>query len=68
MILNVFLMKPFHFSGILGSFEKTLADVLFEKEQQKQTYEQQLVEAKADRDTNYRHLTSLETTFSDLHV
>lgn len=53
---------------MIGSFEKALAEVMFEKEQLKQSYEQQLVEIKADRDANYRHLTSLETTFSDLHM
>lgn len=55
-------------SGVISSFEKALAEVMFEKEQLKQSYEQQLVEIKADRDDNYRHLTSLETTFSDLHM
>uniref|UniRef100_T1GES0 Transforming acidic coiled-coil-containing protein C-terminal domain-containing protein n=1 Tax=Megaselia scalaris TaxID=36166 RepID=T1GES0_MEGSC len=39
-----------------------------EKEQLSQNFEKELNEIKADRDSNYYHLTSLETTFSDLNI
>jgi len=59
----------FHcFSGVIEAYEKAIAELISEKEQQAQLHERQLQEVQADRDANYHHLTSLETTFSDLHV
>lgn len=55
-------------SGVLEQYEKAIAELIAEKEQIKQNCEKQLAEIKADRDLNYQHLTSLETTFSDLHA
>lgn len=53
---------------MLEQYEKAIAELIAEKEQIKQNCEKQLAEIKADRDLNYQHLTSLETTFSDLHA
>uniref|UniRef100_T1PLG7 Transforming acidic coiled-coil-containing protein (TACC) n=1 Tax=Musca domestica TaxID=7370 RepID=T1PLG7_MUSDO len=55
-------------TGVIEAYEKAIAELIAEKEQLIQNYEKQLAEVKADRDSNYHHLTSLETTFSDLHV
>ncbi|KAI9579236.1 hypothetical protein GQX74_004708 [Glossina fuscipes] len=55
-------------NGVIEAYEKAIAELIAEKEQLIQNYEKQLVEVKADRDSYYHHLTSLETTFSDLHV
>ncbi|KAM7362394.1 transforming acidic coiled-coil protein isoform 2-T2 [Cochliomyia hominivorax] len=55
-------------TGVIEAYEKAIAELIAEKEQLTQHYEKQLAEVKADRDSNYHHLTSLETTFSDLHV
>ncbi|XP_032576195.1 uncharacterized protein LOC6613860 isoform X2 [Drosophila sechellia] len=55
-------------NGVIEAYEKAIAELISEKEQQAQLHERQLQEVQADRDANYHHLTSLETTFSDLHV
>ncbi|XP_053969829.1 transforming acidic coiled-coil-containing protein 2 isoform X6 [Anastrepha ludens] len=55
-------------TGVIEAYEKAIAELIAGKEELIQSYEKQLAEAKADRDSNYQHLTSLETTFADLHV
>ncbi|KAH8294818.1 hypothetical protein KR018_003378 [Drosophila ironensis] len=55
-------------NGVIEAYEKAIAELISEKEQLSQGYERQLQEVQADRDDNYHHLMSLETTFSDLHV
>ncbi|XP_067615884.1 serine-rich adhesin for platelets isoform X3 [Eurosta solidaginis] len=55
-------------TGVIEAYEKAIAELIAEKEQLIQNYEKQLSEVKTDRDSNYQHLTSLETTFTDLHV
>ncbi|EDV47814.2 uncharacterized protein LOC6551753 isoform X1 [Drosophila erecta] len=55
-------------NGVIEAYEKAIAELISEKEQQAQLHERQLQEVQTDRDANYHHLTSLETTFSDLHV
>ncbi|XP_017119829.1 uncharacterized protein LOC108141124 isoform X2 [Drosophila elegans] len=55
-------------NGVIEAYEKAIAELISEKEQQAQLHERQMQEVQADRDANYHHLTSLETTFSDLHV
>lgn len=45
-----------------------MVEMISEREQLTQQYEKQIVQLKAERDSNFHHLTSLETTFSDLHV
>ena len=42
--------------------------MIAEKERITQNWEKQLVEIKSDRDQNYKYLSSLESTFSDLHA
>ncbi|XP_037940868.1 transforming acidic coiled-coil-containing protein 3 isoform X2 [Teleopsis dalmanni] len=54
--------------SVIEAYEKAIAELISEKEQIVQSYEKQILEIKSDRDSNYQHLTSLETTFSDLHV
>lgn len=55
-------------SGVIEAYEKAIAELIAEKEQLSQNFDKELLEVKADRDTNYYHLTSLETTFSDLNM
>ncbi|KPU80746.1 uncharacterized protein Dana_GF16093, isoform D [Drosophila ananassae] len=55
-------------NGVIEAYEKAIAELISEKEQLAQGYERQLQEVQTDRDDNYHHLTSLESTFSDLHV
>lgn len=45
-----------------------MVELISEREQLTQNYEKQLVQLKGERDANFHHLTSLENTFSDLHV
>lgn len=55
-------------SGVIEAYEKAIAELIHDKEQLVQNHERQMLEVQTDRDSNYHHLTSLETTFSDLHV
>lgn len=55
-------------NSVIENYEKTMVEMLSEKDQLTQNYEKQLVTLKAERDANFHHLTSLETTFSDLHL
>ncbi|KAL5273434.1 TACC1 family protein [Megaselia abdita] len=55
-------------TGVIEAYEKAIAELIAEKEQLSQNFEKELSDVKADRDTNYYHLTSLETTFSDLNI
>lgn len=52
----------------MEAYEKAIAELVAEKEHIIKTYEQKNAELKTDRDANFQHLTSLETTFSDLHA
>lgn len=53
---------------MVENYEKTMVEMISEREQLTQNYEKQLMQLKAERDANFHHLTSLENTFSDLHV
>ncbi|KAH8407788.1 hypothetical protein KR222_007815 [Zaprionus bogoriensis] len=55
-------------NGVIEAYEKAIAELIHDKEQLVQNHEREMLEVQADRDSNYHHLTSLETTFSDLHV
>lgn len=55
-------------SGVMEAYEKAIAELVAEKEHIIKTYELQNTELKNDRDANFQHLTSLESTFSDLHA
>lgn len=52
----------------MENYEKTMVEMMTEREHLTQNYEQQIAQLKAERDANFHHLTSLETTFSDLHL
>lgn len=45
-----------------------MVELISEREQMSQNFEKQIAQLKTERDSNYHHLTSLENTFSDLHV
>ncbi|EDV94832.1 GH17506 [Drosophila grimshawi] len=55
-------------NGVIEAYEKAIAELIHDKEQLVQNHERQMLEVQTDRDSNYTHLMSLETTFSDLHV
>ncbi|XP_031639395.1 uncharacterized protein LOC116351438 isoform X2 [Contarinia nasturtii] len=55
-------------SAVVENYEKTMVEMISEREQLTQNYEKQLLQLKTERDANFHHLTSLENTFSDLHV
>ncbi|XP_062122082.1 putative mediator of RNA polymerase II transcription subunit 26 isoform X3 [Drosophila sulfurigaster albostrigata] len=55
-------------NGVIEAYEKAIAELIHDKEQLVQNHEREMQEVQTDRDSNYHHLTSLETTFSDLHV
>lgn len=52
----------------METYEKTIVEQISEDEQKTKNFEKQLSLLKAERDSNQQHLSSLETTFSDLHV
>lgn len=52
----------------MENYEKTMVEMITEREQLTQNYEKQITQLKVERDSNQHHLTSLETTFSDLHM
>lgn len=52
----------------MENYEKTMVEMISEREQTTKNFEKQLGQLKAERDSNQHHLLSLETTFSDLHV
>lgn len=45
-----------------------MVEMISEKEQTSQNGDRQIQQLRIERDENHRHLTSLETTFSDLHA
>lgn len=52
----------------MEQYEKAIAELVSEKEQTINSYEMKNAELRADRDSNFQHLSSLENTFSDLHA
>lgn len=52
----------------MKEYEKAISQMVSEKEQCIKHYEDNMQELQADRDSSSRHLSSLELTFSDLHV
>lgn len=50
----------------MEAYEKAIAELVNEKEKLTIEYERKTAEILAERDGNSRHLSSLETTFSDL--
>ncbi|XP_059610638.1 uncharacterized protein LOC132257658 isoform X2 [Phlebotomus argentipes] len=55
-------------TGVLEAYEKTIAELIAEKQQIIESYEKKCSELQNERDLNFQHLTSLEGTFADLHV
>lgn len=53
---------------MVDNYEKTMVELISEREQISQNYEKQIMQLKSERDANLHHLTSLENTFSDLHM
>lgn len=54
-------------SAIIEAYEKTLAEIVTETEQLRESREAANERVRQERDTHYAHLMSLEITFSDLH-
>lgn len=57
-----------YFSGVVEAYEKTICELIAEKEQLVQTYEKKCADIKNESELNANHLASLEMTFSDLHA
>ncbi|CAG9803787.1 unnamed protein product [Chironomus riparius] len=55
-------------SNVVKEYEKAIAELIAEKEQLVQSYEKKCADLKNDSEMNAQHLTSLESTFSDLHA
>lgn len=55
-------------SEVVKAYEKTISELIAEKEQTQQDFERQCADLKRDSELNALHLSSLETTFSDLHA
>lgn len=56
------------FSNVLELYEKAISEALAAKEKLSQNYDKGHEELKTDRDVNFQHLLSLESTFADLHM
>lgn len=55
------------FSGVVEAYEKAISELIAEKEQLTLQYDKKCNDLKNDSELNANHLSSLETTFSDLH-
>ncbi|CAO1387476.1 unnamed protein product [Diamesa hyperborea] len=55
-------------SGVVEAYEKAIAELVSEKEQLVLKSEKMCADLKHDGEMNAQHLSSLETTFSDLHA
>lgn len=53
---------------IVEEYERSIAGLMKERAVTKEDYERRCAELETERNANYQHLSSLETTFSDLHV
>lgn len=53
---------------IVEEYERSIAGLMKERAVTKEEYERRCSELETERNANYQHLSSLETTFSDLHV
>lgn len=62
--MNLFIIC----SAVVENYEKTMVEMISEREHLTENYEKQLIQLKTERDANFHHLTSLENTFTDLHV
>lgn len=55
-------------SGVVEAYEKTIAELLSEKENVEKSCDRKCLELRSDSELNANHLASLEATFSDLHA
>ncbi|GAB0088244.1 hypothetical protein DMENIID0001_026370 [Sergentomyia squamirostris] len=55
-------------TGVLEAYEKSIAELIAEKQQIIESYEKKCADLQHEKNLNYLHLNSLEGTFSDLHV
>lgn len=55
-------------NGVIEAYEKTIAEIVGEKEQLAQHFDKQCQDLKYDSEMNLKHLLSLETTFNDLNA
>lgn len=55
-------------SKIVEEYERSMAELMKERAVTKDEYEKRCMDLEAERNANYQHLSSLESTFSDLHV
>lgn len=53
---------------IVEEYERSIAELMKERAMTKEEHEKRCLELETERNANYQHLSSLETTFSDLHV
>lgn len=53
---------------IVEEYERSIAGLMKERSITKEEFEKRCLELETERNANYQHLSSLETTFSDLHV
>lgn len=53
---------------IVEEYERSIAELMKERAITKEEYEKRCLDLETERNANYQHLSSLETTFSDLHV
>lgn len=55
-------------STIVEEYERSIAGLLKERATNKDLFEKRCSSLEAERDSNFQHLSSLESTFSDLHA
>lgn len=55
-------------SHIVEEYERSIAGLLKDRAITKEEYEKRCLDLEQERNANYQHLSSLESTFSDLHV
>lgn len=53
---------------IVEEYERSIAGLMKDRAITTEEYEKRCLELETERNANYQHLSSLETTFSDLHV
>lgn len=53
---------------IVEEYERSIAELMKDRAITNEEYEKRCLELETERNANYQHLSSLETTFSDLHV
>lgn len=52
---------------VMSEYEKNLAQMISDREQEKQKLEEQVQQMTSERDVAMQHLSSVESAFSDVH-